>query len=113
MRLRIRRRHDYSWPLGWFTLALLIAFFVLGGLFGHVCYSPDSGYASGNFYTVTGWCGGLDILRNICGVGALIGFLGTVLLTFATTPPGKGWRPALGAVVVWIMVVFYALGRSG
>jgi hypothetical protein len=25
MRLRIRRRHDYSWPVGWLALALEVA----------------------------------------------------------------------------------------
>jgi hypothetical protein len=89
MRLRIRRRHDYSWPVGWLALALEVAAVPTAVVTNSCNDTCVSDYFLGTF-----WLGGF------------IAILIALLLTVITAPPGKGWAPAVcGFLFMFITVL--------
>ena len=97
MRLRIRRRHDYSWPVGWLALALEVA-------------AVPAAKVSIRCMEVT--CVS-DYLFDAFWLGGFIAILVALLLTVITAPPGKGWAPAVcGFFFMFITVLVVISGPS-
>ena len=102
MRLRIRRRHDYSSPVGWTSLALAAAaalcliYAMAVDHLGNVSPDPPS------------WTLAQLILVSAFAVALLTFFLAAI-----TAPPGRGWRPALWAVGVMFLLVVFVFGQGG
>ena len=94
MKLRIKRRRDFSWPLGWLAVAVEI------GAGAAVVLSLHR-------QQTVRWATPIIL---IAFVGGLIGLLAT-LSAVITRPRGRGWMPAVGALV--LMVLMWALAIDG
>jgi hypothetical protein len=102
MRLRIRTRHDLSWPLGWSAIALEVAA-ILALIYATVVdhlgqVSPDP--ASWVIATSV-WLGG--------GAAAVF----TLLISPFTKPGGRGWPLALSALLIMFFSALFSLGGQG
>jgi len=90
VRLRIRTRHDFSWPLGWAAVTCELAAvltLIYAKLFDHLGQtSPDP---ESSVIASLVWLGG--------GLLAVL----TLLIAPLTAPAGRGWRPALAALGGW------------
>jgi hypothetical protein len=95
---RIRRRHDFSVPLGWAALAAEVGA-LWASLFGKNagCWERSSICVSVNLTSYL-WSGGA------------LGIALTVLIAFITAPVGRGWEPALWAVSPMVLVPLIAPG---
>lgn len=104
MRFRIRTRHDLTWPLGWTAVALELASILTW------MYSILLDHLGNTYNDPVSWV----IANLLLLAGGLVAIL-TLCVTALTTPTGRGWRPALGALGVGVLIVatFFLMATQG
>jgi len=102
MRFRIRTRHDISWPLGWAAAALAVAGILT------VIYSTAFDDLGNTSPDPASW-----VVAQVLWLGGGLAALLTLCIAPLTTPTGRGWKPALGALGITLLAALSVLGQGG